>query len=94
MVYFKCNKRFIREYPNLYNYTKDVYQQPGVAASVNMRHIKVHYFTSHPSLNTYAIVPLGGGGDDWASPHNRDWDWEAGDEDRCDNGGGETAMRA
>eukprot|EP00884_Botryococcus_braunii_P005107 jgi/Botrbrau1/14598/Bobra.242_2s0008.1 len=71
VVYFKCNKQFLREYPNISNYVREVYQMPGVAASVNMQHIKNHYFTSHPLLNHYAIVPLGFGAW-WAEPHDRD----------------------
>lgn len=65
VVYFKTNKRFIREYPNLCNYTRDMYQTPGVAASVNITHIKTHYFTSHPRLNYYAIIPLGNDSEAW-----------------------------
>eukprot|EP00879_Flechtneria_rotunda_P000621 GHRR01000734.1.p1 GENE.GHRR01000734.1~~GHRR01000734.1.p1 ORF type:complete len:399 (+),score=90.37 GHRR01000734.1:149-1345(+) len=70
VVYFKTNKQFIHEYPNLREYVKDLYQTPGMAASVNIRHIKTHYFTSHPALNTYAIIPVGPG--PWyEEPHNR-----------------------
>mmetsp|Transcript_20832 Transcript_20832/g.45646 ORF Transcript_20832/g.45646 Transcript_20832/m.45646 type:complete len:339 (-) Transcript_20832:206-1222(-) len=71
VVYFKTNRRCLREYPNLFNYTKDVFQQPGVAASVNMAHIKMHYFTSHEKLNTYAVIPRGPGVD-FSSAHDRD----------------------
>lgn len=70
VVYFKTNKRSIREYPNLFNYVKDIYQTPGVAASVNMAHIKTHYFTSHPKLNAYGIIPVGPG-DGYSAPHDR-----------------------
>lgn len=70
VVYFKTNRRFIHEYPNLREYTRDIYQTPGVAASVNMQHIKVHYFSSHPKLNYYAVVPKGGEAW-WEQPHNR-----------------------
>ncbi|KAL0037851.1 hypothetical protein WJX79_001928 [Trebouxia sp. C0005] len=74
-VYFKCNKRLIREYPNLRNYTAEIYQMPGIQESVNMSHIKMHYYTSHPKLNYYAVVPKGLDGTDnqwWEEPHNRD----------------------
>lgn len=72
VVYFKANKKLIVQYPNLSNYTRDIYQTPGVSASVNMRHIKVHYFSSHPKLNTYAIVPKGNEADPWwKQPHDR-----------------------
>lgn len=60
VVYFKTNKKFINQYPNLRGYTADLFHTPGVAASVNLDHIKTHYFTSHPALNTYAIIPVGG----------------------------------
>lgn len=70
VVYFKTNKKFIHEYPNLREYVRDVYQLPGMARSINMTHIKRHYFTSHPTLNTYAIVPVGGAAW-WEEPHDR-----------------------
>ena len=57
--YFKCDKKMIREFPNLKAYVADVYQMPGMAASVNIDHIKTHYYTSHPKLNYYAIIPKG-----------------------------------
>lgn len=70
VVYFKTNKKFIHEYPNLREYVRDMYQTPGVKNSVNMRHIKTHYFTSHPTLNTYAIIPKGGEAW-WEQPRDR-----------------------
>jgi len=71
VVYFKCNKGTIeKDYPTLFNYTRDIHQTPCVAAATNMRHIKMHYFTSHPSLNRYGIIPAGGEVD-WSAPHNR-----------------------
>ena len=58
VVYFKTSKRCIREYHNLFNYVKDLYQTyPGIAKSTNMYHIRTHYFTSHPHLNPYGIIP-------------------------------------
>lgn len=70
VVYFKTNKALIREYPNLREYTKELYQIPGIKASVNIRHIKTHYFTSHPKLNAYAIIPKGPEAW-WEEPHDR-----------------------
>lgn len=120
VVYFKCNKRFISQYPNIREYTKELYQMDGIKRSVNMYHIKVlsldlpslpmltghrrvlhvdrtlqsvmarlihravhvesesqrtlalqaHYFTSHPALNTYAVIPVGCD-PWWEEPHNR-----------------------
>jgi len=60
-VYFKCNKKLIREYPNMHNYCKELFQifvelNP---LCVNMRHIKSHYYCSHAQLNAYAIIPAG-----------------------------------
>lgn len=71
VVYFKTNKKFIREYPNLLNYVRDIYQMPGMDKSVNMNHIKTHYFTSHPVLNHYAIIPTGSGMDIYKEKHDR-----------------------
>ena len=57
--HFKCNLRRIADYPNLSNYLRDLYQQPGVAETVNMDHIKRHYYGSMRNLNPSGIVPLG-----------------------------------
>ncbi|KAL5842740.1 hypothetical protein ACOSQ3_013343 [Xanthoceras sorbifolium] len=70
-VHFKCNKKLLREYPNLFNYTKDIYQIPGMSSTVDMQHIKRHYYGSHPSINTYGIIPLGPD-IDYSSPHGRE----------------------
>lgn len=71
LVHFKCNKKFIREYPNLFNYTKDLYQIPSIGKTVNMWHIKHHYYGSHPSINPYGIVAVGQE-IDYSAPHDRD----------------------
>lgn len=63
-------RRAIREYPNLSDYVRDLYQTPGLGAAVNMAHIKTHYFTSHPKLNVHAIIPKGGD-PWWEAPHGR-----------------------
>lgn len=70
-VHFKCNKKLLREYPNLFNYTKDIYQIPGMSSTVHMAHIKNHYYGSHPSINPYGIVPIGSS-IDYSSPHDRE----------------------
>jgi len=57
--HFKCNIRRIVDYPNLSGYTRDLFQQPGVAATVNMTHIKNHYYGSHETVNPSRIVPVG-----------------------------------
>lgn len=70
-VHFKANMPLIRERPSLQNYCRDLYQLPGVAETVNMRHIKHHYYRSHPSINTYKIVPVGVD-EDFSKAHDRD----------------------
>ncbi len=57
--HFKCNLRRIVDYPNLYGYLKDLYQQPGVRDTCSFDHIKQHYYRSHRSLNPRGIVPKG-----------------------------------
>lgn len=57
--HFKTNKKRLIDYPNLWAYTRELYQVPGVAQTVNMDHIKYHYFASHRSINPTGIVPRG-----------------------------------
>lgn len=70
VTHFKCNLRRLVEYPNLWAFTRDVHQQPGVASTVHMDHIKAHYFTSHPTVNPRGLVPLGPMLD-FDAPHDR-----------------------
>ncbi len=58
-THFKTNKKRLMDYPNLWAYTRELYQVPGVAETVNMDHIKYHYFASHRSINPTGIVPKG-----------------------------------
>jgi putative glutathione S-transferase len=57
--HFKCNIRRLVDYPNLWAYTRDLYQHEGIAETINMFHIKQHYYASHTSINPSAVVPLG-----------------------------------
>lgn len=57
--HFKCNRRRIADCPNLWRFTREVYHLPGVAETVNMQHIKGHYYQSHRTINPTGIVPLG-----------------------------------
>lgn len=57
--HFKCNLRRLIDYPNLWSYTRELYQVPGVAETVDMNHIKQHYYRSHPAINPNGIVPAG-----------------------------------
>ena len=68
--HFKCNLRTIADYPNLSGYVRDLYQQPGVAGTVNMDHIKQHYYISHDMINPTGVVPMGPEVDNNA-PHTR-----------------------
>ncbi len=69
--HFKCNIRRLVDYPNLWNYTRELYQWPGVAETVDLFHIKHHYYGSHESINPTRIVPKGPQ-IDFTRPHDRD----------------------
>jgi len=69
--HFKCNVRRIADYPALSAYLRDIYQRPGVADTVDFRHIKGHYYESHRTLNPAGIVPLGPLLD-FSAPHGRE----------------------
>jgi putative glutathione S-transferase len=68
--HFKCNWRHIFEYPNLSNYVRDLYRQPGVAETVNLAQIKRHYYGSQRQVNPTGIVPVGPQLD-FSGPHDR-----------------------
>ena len=57
--HFKCNVKRIVDYANLSEYVRDLYQQPGIADTVNMQHIKNHYYASHETINPSRVVPIG-----------------------------------
>jgi glutathionyl-hydroquinone reductase len=68
--HFKCNLRRIIDYKNLFSYLRDLYQQPGIAETVNFDHIKRHYYYTHDDINPTRIVPLGPI-QDLDAPHGR-----------------------
>ncbi|MFN3712178.1 MAG: glutathione S-transferase family protein [Alcanivoracaceae bacterium] len=68
--HFKCNLRRIVDYPALSGYLRDLYQQRGIADTVNMMHIKHHYYRSHPTINPTRVVPAGPELD-YHAPHQR-----------------------
>ena len=73
IVYFKTNTRSVTHSPAVLNYCREIYQMTGVADTVNMEQIKTHYFTSHPTLNHYSIIPKGASFvEELKKPHNRD----------------------
>ncbi|MBT3136368.1 glutathione S-transferase family protein [Alteromonas sp. ALT199] len=57
--HFKCNRKQIADYPNIYGYMKELYQVPGVADTVNFDHIKRHYYFSHTMINPTQVIPTG-----------------------------------
>lgn len=69
--HFKCNLRRIIDYPHLDAYLRDLYQQPGIAETVNFDHIKRHYYITHDDINPTQIVPIGPA-QDLNRPHGRD----------------------
>lgn len=57
--HFKCNLKMLKDYENLWGYTRELYQWPGVKETVNFDHIKQHYYRSHGTINPNGIVPDG-----------------------------------
>ncbi len=70
-LHFKCNRKRIVDYPNLWAYTRELYQFPGVAETVNMAHIVQHYHYSHETINPNRIIPINPVLD-YDAPHGRD----------------------
>lgn len=68
--HFKCNIRRIIDYPNLWGYTRELYQIPKIADTVHFDHIKGHYYQSHDRVNPTRIVPVGPE-IDFNQPHSR-----------------------
>lgn len=69
-LHFKCNRKRIIDYDNLWAYTRELYQWPGVAETVNMDHIVRHYHYSHESINPHRIIPINPD-TDFMAPHGR-----------------------
>lgn len=70
-LHFRCNGRRLIDYANLWPYARALYQQPGIAATVEWEQIKEHYFTTHDELNPKRIVPKGPIGIDWNESSGR-----------------------
>ncbi|MEM9426378.1 MAG: glutathione S-transferase family protein [Pseudomonadota bacterium] len=70
-LHFKCNRKRVIDYPNLWAYARELYQWPGVAQTVNFDHIVRHYHYSHESINPHRIIPINPDLD-WNAPHERD----------------------
>lgn len=69
-THFKCNRQWLRDYPHLWGWTRELYQMPGVAATVRQDHITHHYYRSHPDLNPHGLIPINPI-IDWDEPHGR-----------------------
>ena len=69
--HFKCNLKRIVDYPNIWGYLRDLFQQPGVSETVNIDYIKAHYYGSHETINPTLIIPKGPALD-FFSQHHRD----------------------
>lgn len=70
-LHFKCNRRRIIDYPNLWGYTREIFQMPGIAETVNLDHIVRHYHYSHESINPHRIIPINPVLD-YNAPHGRE----------------------
>ena len=70
-LHFKCNRKRLIDYPNLWAYTRELYQWPGVADTIHFDHIVRHYHYSHESINPHRIIPINPE-IDWWTPHGRD----------------------
>lgn len=73
--HFKCNHKRIIDYPNLYDYMRELYQYPGVSDTTDFYHIKRHYYFSHTMINPTQVVPVGPA-QDLSEPHTRDRSYE------------------
>ncbi|MCB4457532.1 glutathione S-transferase family protein [Leisingera sp. McT4-56] len=69
-THFKCNRKRLMDYPNLWAYTRELYQWPGVAGTVGMEHIVRHYHYSHDTINPHRIIPINPE-INWQEPHGR-----------------------
>lgn len=70
-THFKCDKRRLADYPNLFGFLRDIYQIPGIAETVNIPHIRHHYYRSHGTINPHGIISIGPE-NDLSAPHGRD----------------------
>ncbi|MEH0873608.1 glutathione S-transferase family protein [Pectobacterium cacticida] len=70
-THFKCDKYRLSDYPNLFGFLRDIYQMPGIADTVDMMHIRHHYYRSHSTINPHGVISLGPE-QDLHQPHQRD----------------------
>ncbi|PKH22546.1 glutathione-dependent reductase [Enterobacterales bacterium CwR94] len=77
VTHFKCDRRRISDYLNLSGFLRDIYQIPGIAETVNLAHIRHHYFCSHQQINPHGIISVGPHLN-WDEPHGRDQQFGSG----------------
>lgn len=70
-THFKCNRRRVTDYPNLWGWARELYQWPGIAETVRPDHYIRHYYFSHDRVNPHRIIPIGPD-EDWTAPHGRE----------------------
>jgi putative glutathione S-transferase len=70
-LHFKCNRRRLIDYPNLWDYARELYQWPGVTGTIDLDHIVRHYHYSHDTINPHRIIPINPV-IDWTEPHGRE----------------------
>ncbi|WDF99491.1 glutathione S-transferase family protein [Pectobacterium carotovorum subsp. carotovorum] len=70
-THFKCDKYRLSDYPNLFGFLRDIYQIPGIADTVDMAHIRHHYYRSHGTINPHGVISMGPE-QDLNQPHHRD----------------------
>jgi glutathionyl-hydroquinone reductase len=70
-THFRLNGRRVADHPNLWGYTRELYQVPGIAETTSIEEIKIHYYTTHDELNPKRIIPLGPLDWDLTAPHGR-----------------------
>ncbi|MFB9375387.1 glutathione S-transferase family protein [Kineococcus gynurae] len=70
--HFKCNRQKLSEMPVLFAYFRDLFQTPGFGDTVDLDHIKRHYYEVHRDINPTGVVPLGPDTSDWWAPHGRE----------------------
>lgn len=71
VTHFKCDRQRIGDYPNLSGFLREIYQMPGLAETVNLAHIRHHYYRSHKTINPYGIIS-DGPAFNWDHPHGRE----------------------
>ncbi|KQN57940.1 glutathione S-transferase family protein [Erwinia sp. Leaf53] len=71
VTHFKCDRHRISDYLNLNGFLREIYQLPGIAETVDLAHIRHHYYRSHKTINPSGVISLGPAFD-WDEPHGRD----------------------